>query len=155
MSRFVVDASVAIKWVVREQDSGLACALLDDCRLYAPDLLVAECSNILWKKARRGELSTEHGMLAAQLLEAADIEVLPTRHLLQAATRLALDLDHPAYDCLYVALAVGRGCPLVTADERLRQRVEAHEDDRLAGAVLSLRQAAARQRPGTEVHAAN
>ena len=94
-------------------------------------------------------------MLAAQLLEAAGIEVLPTRHLLQAATRLALDLDHPAYDCLYVALAVDRGCPLVTADERLRQRVEAHEDDRLAGTVLSLQQAAARQRPGTEVHDAN
>jgi hypothetical protein len=44
---------------------------------------------------------------------------------------------------------------LVTADERLRQRVEAHEDDRLAGTVLSLRQAAARQRPGSEVHDAN
>ena len=155
MSRFVVDASVAIKWVVREEDSGLATALLDDCRLSAPDLLVPECSNILWKKTRRGELSAEHAMLAAQLLEAADIEILPTRHLLQAATRLALDLDHPAYDCLYVALALDRGRPLVTADGRLLRRVEEHGDDHLAGAVVSLTEAATAQRGGREVHDAN
>ena len=143
MSRFVVDASVAIKWVVRETDSGFATALLQDHRLAAPELLVAECSNVLWKKARRGEISDEHAVLAAELLEASDVELVPTRHLLARATRLALDLDHAAYDCVYVALALDRGECLVTADTRLRRLVRRHADPELARAVLSMQEATA------------
>ena len=142
MRRFVVDASVAIKWMVREADSGAAIALLQDCRLAAPDLLVAECSNVLWKKVRGSEISAEQALLAAQLLEASDIELVPTRHLLARATRLALDLDHPAYDCLYIAMAVDRGESLVTADARLRQLADRPADRGLARVVLSMQEAA-------------
>jgi predicted nucleic acid-binding protein len=51
---FVIDASVAIKWVVRETGTQEALSLRQH-RLVAPDLLVAECANILWKKVRRKE----------------------------------------------------------------------------------------------------
>ena len=47
--KWVVDASVAAKWLVPEADSPLAEALLDD-DLLAPDLLFAEVGNILWNK---------------------------------------------------------------------------------------------------------
>jgi predicted nucleic acid-binding protein len=40
-------------------------------RLFAPDLLVAECANVLWKKARRTELNTDEARLAAGLLQRA------------------------------------------------------------------------------------
>jgi hypothetical protein len=56
-------------------------------KLIAPELLAAECANILWKKVQRDELSKEEAFLAARLLQAADIEFLPTRHLLEATTR--------------------------------------------------------------------
>ena len=49
----------------------------------------------------------EEALVAAGLLEAAKIELLPTRSLLEAATRIAIDIDHPAYDCLS---AVDRDC---------------------------------------------
>jgi predicted nucleic acid-binding protein len=88
-------------------------------RLFAPELLVAECANILWKKTRLGELSTEEALFAARLLQRADIELAPMRALLEPATRLAIILDHPAYDCVYVALAESLGCDLVSADRRL------------------------------------
>lgn len=125
MTTLVIDASVAIKWVVDEAGTPEALALRRH-RLTAPDLLVAECANILWKKVRRRELSAPEAALAARLLERADIDLAPTRRLLEQATRLAVTLDHPAYDCLYLVLAETAGCDVVTADERLCAKIAAH-----------------------------
>jgi predicted nucleic acid-binding protein len=58
VSALVIDASVAIKWIIDEEGSPAALALRKHS-LAAPDLLMAECANILWKKSRRGELSTD------------------------------------------------------------------------------------------------
>jgi predicted nucleic acid-binding protein len=91
----VVDASVAIKWVVEEPGTAEALALRR-YRLSAPDLLVAECANILWKKVRRRELAEEEALLAARLLERADVDLVPMRRMLEPATKLAVALDHPA-----------------------------------------------------------
>jgi predicted nucleic acid-binding protein len=52
-------------------------------------------------------------------LERADVELAPMRQLLGAATALAVALDHPAYDCVYLALAESLACDLVTADRGL------------------------------------
>jgi predicted nucleic acid-binding protein len=118
---FVIDASVAIKWVVEESGTKEALGLRRH-RIVAPDLLVAECANILWKKVRRKELRQEEAALAARLLARADIALEPMRALLEPATRLALALDHPAYDCVYLALAEARGCEFVTADGSLSRK---------------------------------
>jgi predicted nucleic acid-binding protein len=130
----VVDASVAIKWVVQEPGSDAALALRRG-RLLAPDLLIAECANILWKKARLGEHTKAEALVAASLLEHADIELAPMRPLLRRATALSVALSHPAYDCFYLALAETRACALVTADDRLRAKAMAY---RGPARVLSL-----------------
>jgi predicted nucleic acid-binding protein len=125
----VIDAGIAIKWVIEEDDTSLALAVRRRSRLIAPELLVAECANILWKKVQRREIPKEYASLAAKLLQSADIAFLPTRHLLEAAVQIAIELEHPAYDCLYLALAIENDCRLVTADRRLLHkldRVEAH-----------------------------
>jgi predicted nucleic acid-binding protein len=118
MTDLVVDASVAIKWVIEEPGTREALSLRRH-RLFAPDLLVAECANILWKKTRRNELTLQEALLAARLLQRADIELVPMLALLEPATRLAIAMDHPAYDCAYLALAEDLLCDLVTADQRL------------------------------------
>jgi predicted nucleic acid-binding protein len=118
MTDLVIDASVAIKWVIEEPGTREALSLRRH-RLFAPDLLVAECANILWKKTRRNELTLQETLLAARLLQRADIELAPMRALLEPATKLAIALDHPAYDCAYLALAESLSCDLVTADQRL------------------------------------
>jgi predicted nucleic acid-binding protein len=118
MTDLVIDASVAIKWVIEEHGTREALTLHRH-RLFAPDLLMAECANVLWKKARRKELSADEARLAAGLLQRADVELLPMRPLLESATALAIALDHPAYDCIYLALAGSLSCDLVTADQRL------------------------------------
>jgi predicted nucleic acid-binding protein len=123
----VIDASIAIKWVVEEEGTSQSLILLRRGKLMAPELLVAECAHILWRKVRLNELSKNEAFLAARLLQAAAIEFVPTRTLLEAATRIAIELDHPAYDCLYLALAIERDCQFVTADERfLRKLGEGH-----------------------------
>ncbi len=149
MNAFVIDASVVIKWVVEEEGTAEALALRRQARLIAPDLLVAECANILWKKVRRSELSAEEARLAARLLQAAEIELRPSRSLLEEATHLAIDLDHPAYDCLYLALAMSEDCRFVTADARLVRKLEQSSEASFGGRALSLMEIAlAEAKPG-------
>ena len=138
MTRYVVDASVAIKWVIGEDDSADAAALLV-ASLASPDLLIAECANILWKKVRRGEITATEAGLAARLLARADVALVPMRDLLDAAVALAIALDHPAYDCVYLALARRLGVPFVTADGKFVRKVAASGTDT---AILALADAA-------------
>ncbi len=140
MSALVIDASVAIKWVVQETGTAEALALRRH-PLMAPDLLVAECANILWKKHVRGELESGEVSLAAQLLERADIEFVPMRSLLHASADLAMQLSHPAYDCVYLALAAARKAPFVTADVTLLNKVS--QTPAVTASVLMLGDAAA------------
>jgi predicted nucleic acid-binding protein len=116
VTTLVIDASIAIKWVVHEPGTKEALALRQNSALVAPDLLVAECANVLWKKVERRELLAREALFAARLLRAVDIELVPTRSLLDETTRLAIELAHPAYDCLYLALALERRCCFVTTD---------------------------------------
>jgi predicted nucleic acid-binding protein len=140
VTTLVIDASIAVKWVVEEDGTPQASVLRQRAKLIAPELLVAECANILWKKVRRRELSKDEAVLAARILQAADIELLPTRSLLDTATRIAIELDHPAYDCLYIASAVENGCQFVTADESLVRVLDQRGKGPLRERVVSLRE---------------
>jgi len=119
----VIDASIAVKWVIEEQGTPEALVLRRKAKLIAPELLVAECANVLCKKVQRNELTKEEALLAARLLQGAEIELLPMRSLFEAATRISIELNHPAYDCMYVALAVANECTFVTADERFLRKL--------------------------------
>ncbi len=138
MNEIVVDASVAIKWVVEEPEADKALALWSMGSLIAPDLIYAECANILWKKAQRGEHTKEESLFGARLMVRADLETFPSDSLMEAAVELAIDLDHPAYDCLYLALALERDCQFVTADKRLLNKLGQSKDKRLAALALPL-----------------
>ena len=106
----IVDASVAVKWVAEEPGSAKARDLIGSGqRLLAPDLVLVEVGNALRKKLARG----------VQMVERAFDELFPARPLVHAAIRLALDLRHPVYDCVYLALAAREGLAVFTADERL------------------------------------
>lgn len=143
MKTLVMDASIAIKWVVEEEGTPEALTLRQRAKLIAPDLLVAECANVLWKKVQRDELLKEEAFLAARLLQSAEIELLPTRSLLEEAARIAIALDHPAYDCLYLALAVANDCSFVTSDERFLRKLRQNRRGRLRDRAISLTEATA------------
>lgn len=143
MITLVIDASIAVKWVVGEEGAEAAAAIRHGARFVAPDLLLPECANILWKKAQRSELSKDEALLAARLLMVADIELVSARALLEPATRIAIELQHPAYDCVYLALAESRGCRMVTADERWLRRLARDDAAAYRERAISLADAAA------------
>ena len=120
MKPFVVDASVAIKWLVPEIHSEEASLLLDENNeLRAPDLLWAESGNILWKKWRKEELTADEAERSLEELRQFPVRIFPTAPFCDTAWEIARRFDRSFYDSLYVALAINGGCPLVTADRRL------------------------------------
>lgn len=119
---YVVDASVAVKWVVTEALSEEAAALQVHT-LIAPSLWLLECANVLWVKARRGELSEEEARFRYRLIRESPVQVSPIEPLADAATDLAHRLDVTPYDAAYLALSRSRHLPLVTADRKLLRRV--------------------------------
>lgn len=119
MGTYVVDASVAIKWVLNEDGSIEATELLNGSELYAPPLLMTEAANALWVVARCGVISGNEAQDALTLLGRAPFADLPNGlRLIPQAFDLARLLNHPVYDCTYLALGLELNCPVVTADRR-------------------------------------
>ncbi|HEV3164995.1 MAG TPA: type II toxin-antitoxin system VapC family toxin [Isosphaeraceae bacterium] len=119
-TRFVVDASIAIKWYVPEIHSEEAVGLLDPAHeLHVPDLFYPEVGNILWKKTRRAELTADEAREIAHRLATVPLVIHPTSPLLSAALEIALNVARTVYDSLYLALAIQIKGYLVTADEKL------------------------------------
>ncbi len=113
----VVDASVALKWVLAEPGQAAADALLDE-DLIAPSLWLLEAANALWRRNLRGELSTGEAEERLSELFNAPVTSIPIEDDLSMAAALAQRLGHPVYDCLYLALAVREQTQVVTADRR-------------------------------------
>lgn len=112
----IVDASVAVKWFLDEERSAAA-RELDRHELRAPDLILAETFNAVWKRWRRAEATTEQVPVIVPALRRAIAELVPLADLIEAAGELSIRHRHPIYDCCYLA-AVEPGMTLVTADER-------------------------------------
>jgi predicted nucleic acid-binding protein len=120
----IVDASVAMKWFVEEELHAEAGRLKQVfAHLAAPDFMLIELANIAWKKMRRGELSATAAMAIVGDLKRSPLSFLATAALVDDALAVALEIDHPIYDCLYLATARQLDGICLTADRRLCSRV--------------------------------
>lgn len=119
MSQLVVDANVAIKWVLPEIYSDAAWRLRgSDYSLIVPDFFFPEIGNIFWKRVRRGEMSLEDAKNDLEALCGLPLLICPSFPLMPSALEIAARVDQAVYDCVYLALAVTNHCQMVTADER-------------------------------------
>ena len=125
MNSFVVDASVAMKWYLPESHSADAEKLLSgEFRLLAPDLIVSEVGNILWKRVMRSELSVPKAKSIMAAFAKLPLTILPANALAENAMTIACGLKRTFYDSVYLALAMTADCRLVTADRKLFEAVK-------------------------------
>ena len=134
----MVDASVAVKWVVPEHGSEDAVLLLTEgSDLFAPGHWLAEVATTLWAKSRlKGVLTREQAAERVLWFRDLGIEETPIHDLITRATALSFELDLTVYDTLYLALAERLDAPLVSADRKLVDR--ARGDPGLARLSLPL-----------------
>ena len=119
----VVDASVVVKWVLKERGRPAALRLLEDYRsahahLLAPPLVVAEVGNALWKHVQRGSLDRDRAATAFRFV-LGNLPILEESETVsEVALQLAVAHGCTYCDCLYLALAMAWRCDLITADEK-------------------------------------
>lgn len=121
---FVLDCSVAAKWILPEADRGPALGWFEryasgEVLLIAPDLLLAEFASLVAKRNRRKQISGAQAREGFSLMARCAPRLFDTRSLLVHALDLSIQYQLSLWDCVYVALAAEHNCPLITADARL------------------------------------
>ena len=121
--KLTVDASIVVKWLVDEPMSEESRLLLSrHIHLLAPELVLVELANTIWKKVRLKEIRDAQPFLR-ELAGLSDIITLhQDAELVERAVRITLEMDHPIYDCLYLACAEATDSDLITADQRFAEK---------------------------------
>jgi len=131
----VIDASVALKWVFEEPGTEAALALRGE-QLIAPAIWLAEAANALWRHVRLGETTAAEALGRIDELAKAPVATLSIEPHVARALRLGMEISHPVYDCLYLALAIHYDTYVITDDRRFAAAVIDRPD--LAGRVQLL-----------------
>lgn len=119
----VLDASIVLKLLVEEPGSTQAVALLDrPGQRIAPDWIALELAGALWNKVKYSKLLAVHAERSLDGFHRFLHRLVPSRPLLAETFRLSIRLQHPVYDCLYLALAMAESSRLITADKEFHQR---------------------------------
>jgi predicted nucleic acid-binding protein len=127
--KYVLDASVALSWVIPRSTTQKALALRDDFgqhvhELIAPSTFPAEIASGLTKAERQRLISVGDAVVLL-----ADIRrTCPILHtydsVLHRATEISSRIRTGLHDCIYMALAESEACEFVTVDDKLLKNVQ-------------------------------
>ncbi|RJP33971.1 MAG: PIN domain-containing protein [Candidatus Omnitrophota bacterium] len=125
MITYVIDASVAVKWVIEEVFRLEAKRFLHPCVFcIAPDLIEYECISAFQQKVARNEISEQAAWQCyTTLFHEMPLQLEDSTTLTYHAFQLANRINHAVYDCYYLALAEQEKAFLVTADRKFYERV--------------------------------
>lgn len=120
----IIDASVGVKWILPEEDSAKALDLFQQSELIVPGLFHVEIGNALWRKAQNGEVELTTllpflGGVPELVTTLSEVDYVPR------AAEIAVELGHPIYDCIYLAMAGDLEMELKTADLKFLAKVSA------------------------------
>lgn len=132
----IVDASVALKWLIPEEGSGQALQLLARNDLRAPGLFDQEIAQVLTKKVRQRLLEASTALRLWQDIALAPVERQPWESYGDGAFALSLRLGATFPDCVYLAMAVACDDRMITADARFVRAAE--RDPGLRRHIVSL-----------------
>ena len=135
MHRYVIDASVAVKWFCEEPGREAALEISRNAKLgnigvYAPNLLMYEVGNVLWKgkKFNAEELQRALLSLSETNMKFFDLE----RDTIETAALFTATYDITFYDASYAALAYKFGIPLISENPKDHNKVKEIEVRSLA-----------------------
>jgi len=127
--KYIIDSSVAFKWVVPELHSDKAILLRNDARnaiheLYAPDVFPAEVGHALTRAERQKRITVGQALALWNDVMSTPPSLVATLPLLPRAIALSSAMRIGVYDCLYVALAERERCELITPDDKLLKNLQ-------------------------------
>ncbi|MBI5212458.1 MAG: type II toxin-antitoxin system VapC family toxin [Nitrospirae bacterium] len=131
--KIVVDASVAIKWYVREEiDADKAIAMLLDyengrIKFIAPHLFYYETANAVNTAVMRKRITEHEGEGIIKDLSAIDLITLADAELIPPAYLYARKYNISVYDASYLAAAKEHNAPIYTADRKFYDAVKGKE----------------------------
>ncbi len=118
--RLVLDASAAVRFLLDQEGADQVADRLEEAgQVLAPAFQMVEVANVLWKVARSGALTTAEAWERLETLADLVDEAVDDRELLADSLALAIELQHPVYHCLYLALARRLDARLISFDRRL------------------------------------
>ena len=128
MTAQVIDTSALVKYVLPEPDSSVVENLValhhaGTVNLMAPEYILVESANVLWKHLQRGNIEPEDAAASLRTLRDLGIRLIPNAELLEDALTLAAEHGITVYDSLFCALADRENVQLITADNPLVRRL--------------------------------
>ena len=121
----VADASVAIQWFLSDEPFSQQAHDLTNhgIEFIAPDIVVAEVANIAWRSARTGRITQSFATRISSEISDMFVRLTSSEELIRSAMKISLQIDHPIYDCLYLALADQNDTKVITHDRKFMARV--------------------------------
>ena len=123
----VLDASVIIKWFLKEENSESALQFKEDfisgkIDIAIPDLALYEICNVLRFKPNINEEAAKN--ILPGLFNLGLEIITPSSRLLTESFHLSFATGLSIYDCVYLALANELEAKLITADKRIFTQAE-------------------------------
>lgn len=123
--KYVIDASVSVKWYIPEIYEQEAISLLKGKhQFHVPELIFPEFGNIIWKKVRRGDITKAEGEKIITEFSKRKLIIHSHKGIIKPAYIGAESSGQTVYDWTYLALAVSLSCEMVTADEKFYKALE-------------------------------
>lgn len=123
--KFVIDASVAIKWYIPEIYEQEALSLvIAKHRFHVPELILPEFINTIWLIVRRGALTKSQGEQIVEDFVKRRWTIHSQNSVIKTAYLGAVSSGQTVYDWTYLALAVSLSCEMVTADQKFYKALE-------------------------------
>jgi len=124
MPERVIDASVAVKWVMKGEPYRkqarklLRDSLLLGIKLISPPLFESETESVIQEEFALGHVSVEDADSALRSLDRVGIKIIYDNRVKESARRIARQFSlRRVYDSTYAALAQLRNCEFWTADK--------------------------------------
>lgn len=117
MNQYVIDASVAVEYLLKTPLGTFISDVIEDAYLVAPELIDVEVSSAVRRAVLGGRIEDERANIALSALQQWPLQRISHRELIVSAWRYRHNLS--AYDAFYIALAQACRMPLLTADIKL------------------------------------